>query len=157
MFFKSKILNSDLKVDNIMFDLEGHIRLIDFGISKEGMDRGATTQTFCGTPDYIAPEVNNKMFWCCNTIQMILTQDYSFAVDWWAFGVVIFEVLTGTVFKYVKKLIVIQSPFEGYTETVLFDNILKSKICIPTDISGDGFSIIAAVNFEKSWFKLFSF
>lgn len=76
---------------------------------------------------------------------MILLQPYNFAVDWWSFGVVLFELLTGTVILYRLFIFNFQSPFEGYVEEELFENILKSKICIPTDISKEGFSIIAGV------------
>ncbi|EHB08504.1 Protein kinase C iota type [Heterocephalus glaber] len=76
------ILYRILKLENILLDSEGHIKLINFCLCKEGLQPGDTTHTFCGTPNFMAPE-------------LIRREDYSFSVDWWNLGVVIYIMMIG--------------------------------------------------------------
>lgn len=74
----------DLKLDNLLLDAEGYLKIADFGLCKEGMGFGDRTSTFCGTPEFLAPEV-------------LTETSYTRAVDWWGLGVLIYEMLVGEV------------------------------------------------------------
>lgn len=76
----------DLKLDNLLLDQEGYLKIADFGLCKEGMAYGDRTSTFCGTPEFLAPEV-------------LTETSYTRSVDWWGLGVLIFEMLVGEVSK----------------------------------------------------------
>ncbi|GAU98662.1 hypothetical protein RvY_09779-2 [Ramazzottius varieornatus] len=76
------IIYRDLKLENILLDHEGHVKLTDFGLCKANLRFSDRTKTFCGTPEYLAPEILDDA-------------DYGRAVDWWAFGVVMYEMLCG--------------------------------------------------------------
>ena len=73
------IVYRDLKPENLLFDAEGYMKVVDFGFAKKITDR---TWTLCGTPEYLAPEI-------------ITNKGHNLAVDWWAFGILIFEMLVG--------------------------------------------------------------
>ena len=97
------IVYRDLKPENILLDAKGHIILTDFGLCKEDVKVGETTTTFCGTPEYLAPEVLRK-------------QDYGRSVDWWCLGVVTYEMLYSL------------PPFYSRDVSEMYDNILHKPL-----------------------------
>uniref|UniRef100_A0A673JAS1 protein kinase C n=1 Tax=Sinocyclocheilus rhinocerous TaxID=307959 RepID=A0A673JAS1_9TELE len=114
---QNRIVYRDLKLDNLLMDSDGFVRIADFGLCKEGMGHGDRTSTFCGTPEFLAPEV-------------LTDSMYTRAVDWWGLGVLIYEMLVG------------ESPFPGDDEEEVFDSIVNDEVRYPRFMSPESVSII---------------
>lgn len=117
------IVYRDLKPENMLVDRKGYLKLIDFGLSKEIKSKDSfteTTMTICGTPHYIAPEI-------------LKNKGYSYEVDWWSFGVVLYETLIGIM------------PFEGKNASELFYNIAHEKVRFPADFDENAKTLIAGL------------
>ena len=104
------VVYRDLKPENVLLDFEGHVRLTDFGLSKAGLNESNNlTESFCGTPEYLAPEI-------------IRDKNYGYSVDWYSFGLVLYEMMTGiNPFKTSKELSFVEQ----------MNEILDKKIPIP--------------------------
>ncbi|KAG7314979.1 hypothetical protein KOW79_022282 [Hemibagrus wyckioides] len=111
------IIYRDLKPENILLDDEGHIKLTDFGLSKESVDHENKAYSFCGTVEYMAPEVVNR-------------RGHSHSADWWSYGVLMFEMLTGML------------PFQGKDRKDTMTMILKAKLGMPSYLSSEAQSLL---------------
>uniref|UniRef100_A0A665WYB4 non-specific serine/threonine protein kinase n=1 Tax=Echeneis naucrates TaxID=173247 RepID=A0A665WYB4_ECHNA len=111
------IIYRDLKPENILLDEDGHIKLTDFGLSKESIDHENKAYSFCGTVEYMAPEVVNR-------------RGHTHSADWWSYGVLMFEMLTGTL------------PFQGKDRKETMTMILKAKLGMPQFLSSEAQSLL---------------
>ncbi|KAE8205489.1 hypothetical protein A4X06_0g749 [Tilletia controversa] len=110
---KYDIVYRDLKPENILLDATGHVALCDFGLSKPDLGAGQLTNTFCGTTEYLAPEV------------LLDESGYSKLVDFWSLGVLLFEMCCGW------------SPFYAEDTQQMYRNICFGKIKFPRGAIGD--------------------
>ncbi|XP_058715934.1 RAC-beta serine/threonine-protein kinase isoform X2 [Poecile atricapillus] len=114
------VVYRDIKLENLMLDKDGHIKITDFGLCKEGVTDGTTMRTFCGTPEYLAPEV-------------LEDNDYGRAVDWWGLGVVMYEMLCGRL------------PFYNQDHERLFELILLEEIRFPRSLGPESRNLLAGL------------
>lgn len=116
------------------FDLillfQGHVVLTDFGLCKEGIEPKGTTSTFCGTPEYLAPEVLRK-------------QSYDKSVDWWCLGAVTYEMMYGL------------PPFYSRDTSEMYDNILHKPLRLRTNISQSARHLLEQVCQLKATERIF--
>eukprot|EP01138_Halocafeteria_seosinensis_P008075 gb/GECG01008251.1/.p1 GENE.gb/GECG01008251.1/~~gb/GECG01008251.1/.p1 ORF type:complete len:469 (+),score=79.09 gb/GECG01008251.1/:1-1407(+) len=109
------IVYRDLKPENLILDAEGHIRITDFGLSKQGVYDDSIT-SICGTPEYLAPEILKK-------------KSYGKAVDWWSLGTLLYEMISGL------------PPFYDKNRQVMYRKILEGKLNPPSFMSEDAVDI----------------
>jgi len=150
---KSGIIYRDLKPENVLIDGDGHIKITDFGLSKEGLiGFNSRTNTFCGTPEYLAPEV-------------LLGKEYTVAVDYWSLGTLMYEMLTGLpafydkdvqkMYRYkMKAQIEMPESMDENTKDIilkLLDKNPESRLQKPEDIKAHPY--FSSINWEQIYNK----
>lgn len=124
-----KVIHRDLKPENVLFDSEDHVKLADFGWANMIDQAGARRRTFCGTTDYLAPE-------------MIMGTGHDESVDMWAMGVLLFEMSTG------------QAPFAGLSSEATCRNIIAVNFTTPQDFDADARELMLALCKKKKTERL---
>ena len=114
------IVYRDLKPENVVLDAQGHIKLTDFGLSKEGVTDNISSKSMCGTPEYLAPEILEK-------------QGHGKAVDWYTLGALMYEMLTGL------------PPFYTKDREKLFERIRKGDLQYPSYLSAEARNLLEAL------------
>ncbi len=137
--FTQGVVYRDLKPENILLDAQGHIKLADFGLAKEGVKDAAEGATsMCGTPEYLSPEVLNRLviyalFFTYYRLNDLVGDDqgHGTSVDWWNLGMVMYEMLTGL------------PPWYSTDRQKLFERLKSAPLTFPVYVSRPAASIIS--------------
>jgi serum/glucocorticoid-regulated kinase 2 len=114
------IIYRDLKPENVVLDSQGHVQVTDFGLAKKEINSENPTSTFCGTPEYLAPEI-------------IRGKGHSKPVDWWSLGILIYEMLVGL------------PPFYSENMNEMYELILKAPLKFPSFVPSDAQSLLKSL------------
>ena len=114
---KLGVIYRDLKPENILLDKDGHVRLTDFGLAKQNISDNKT-YTFCGTPEYLAPEV-------------VTSEGHGRGVDWWSLGTLIYEMMNGL------------PPFYDPNMTEMYKKIMHSPLNFPSFFSANAMDLLS--------------
>ncbi|PVU94545.1 hypothetical protein BB561_002486 [Smittium simulii] len=123
------VVYRDLKPENILLDYSGHVALCDFGLCKLNMTDDRKTNTFCGTPEYLAPE-------------LLLGHGYTRTVDWWTFGILLYEMLTGL------------PPFYSENPNQMYRRVLEDPLVFPSDMGSRARSLIKGLLVRDPKYRL---
>eukprot|EP00002_Diphylleia_rotans_P035952 TRINITY_DN7883_c0_g1_i1.p1 TRINITY_DN7883_c0_g1~~TRINITY_DN7883_c0_g1_i1.p1 ORF type:complete len:452 (+),score=91.06 TRINITY_DN7883_c0_g1_i1:185-1540(+) len=117
---KLDLIYRDLKPENILLDMHGHVCITDFGLAKTNMGPGQLTYTFCGTAEYLAPEILDS-------------EGYSKSVDWWSVGILLYEMIVG------------ETPFVNSNHQEMYRRIIEGVLHFPQTLSDYAKSLIAGL------------
>ncbi|KAK1335618.1 hypothetical protein QTO34_003410 [Cnephaeus nilssonii] len=129
------IIYRDLKPENIMLNSQGHIKLTDFGLCKESIHEGVVTHTFCGTIEYMAPEI-------------LVRSGHNRAVDWWSLGALMYDMLTGSASPASsggQEGGQEAPPFTAENRKKTMDKIIKGKLTLPPYLTPDARDLVKKV------------
>jgi novel protein kinase C epsilon type len=134
------ILHRDLKLANVLVGSDGHCKIADFGVSKLGLFGHCKTRTQCGTPFCMAPEI-------------VKNEPYGQGVDWWAVGIMIFQMLTGRLpFDYDEE----EDTDDANSRNKLYKKIVNDEVDFPEDMSMDAVSIVRQLLIKNPAERLWS-